>query len=454
VFCLTGVALKRYLDSLSENSQVSRRNILTRFFGWCNVSPDEAVAFQRMVSSRLVEFDEGLLEHVRRCLSAVNVLLGPDVDYWFVDAAHTWLNSKNLTVITKRTEYGCISGFFISNRGGLPVDRRRFKSSKVPVEGSLSVDELRQIVVASNLTYRAAFLCMYNCGWGIGELLFVNTNHSAQVFNDVRMGKEFVCVSLPGRKRQRNERPFYSFIGGDALEALRMLFHSRGWKPDSVIFRNERGDPLAVGGLQAYFRNKALHLGFIKRKTPLCPVCGSVTIKKRIIKRVDGRRTDRTYYLCTNFDCQKATFASELPMSDPKAFGGFRYRIKVHEIRDLFRTEWHRAQAYAGVDGAVGEFFLGHSIDPLRYDKIMRDKSYTLEHYRKALPFLNILSENPRVVDRAEVEDEIEAIKAKSLKYEKEIARLKQDREGFNDLVELLRDPEKLRKFKKLIESG
>jgi len=34
----------------------------------------------------------------------------------------------------------------------------------------------------------------------------------------------------------------------------------------------------------------------------------------------------------------------------------------------------------------------------------------------------------------------------------RELAKLKRDREGLDDLFEVLRDPEKLRKFKRLIE--
>ena len=42
-----------------------------------------------------------------------------------------------------------------------------------------------------------------------------------------------------------------------------------------------------------------------------------------------------------------------------------RYRIHGHEFRDTFKTTCK----VAGVDGAVAEFFIGHKIDPLGYDK-------------------------------------------------------------------------------------
>jgi hypothetical protein len=45
--------------------------------------------------------------------------------------------------------------------------------------------------------------------------------------------------------------------------------------------------------------------------------------------------------------------------------GTRRYRIHGHEFRDTFKTTCK----VAGVDGTVAEFFIGHRIDPLGYDK-------------------------------------------------------------------------------------
>lgn len=86
-------------------------------------------------------------------------------------------------------------------------------------------------------------------------------------------------------------------------------------------------------------------------------------------------------------------------------WGGIRYKVHVHELRDLFRTEWHRSQA----DPSVAEHCMGHTVDPLQYDKIMRDHTYARAHYLRALPYLNILSENPRVLPRAQVDDRLSA---------------------------------------------
>lgn len=397
MFCLVDVALKRYLDSLSPRSRVNRLSVLDRFFGFCGVSVSEAVSFQRADPS----------------------------SYRFVDSAYEWLDRSGITVSTKRTQMGSIRGLFIVNRCPLPMDRHRFRSEVVPVVGDLSVDEFRKIVVASNVTYRPAFLVAFQGGCGVGELCYINTHHADYVFDEVRKGRQIIRLSLPGRKQQRNIFPYYTFVGSDAVEALRQLFYSRGWKRDNVLFRNERGEPVSGACYQTYFRAMALKLGLIRRKTPNCLDCGGETVRKR--SRATGK--DLVYYLCVG--CQRIRPASDYGR-DHKDFGSIRYRMKTHEIRDLFRTEFHRAQTYAGADADCAEFFMGHSIDALKYDKIMRDRKYALEQYRKALPWLNLLSENPRVVDRSEVQDQLEAGRAESravsekmVKLERELAEIR-----------------------------
>ena len=64
----------------------------------------------------------------------------------------------------------------------------------------------------------------------------------------------------------------------------------------------------------------------------------------------------------------------------------------LHELWDRFRT---RAQKSPAPDKDMFEFFLGHDVDPLRYNKAMDDHEYTALQYRLAEPWLNILSEDP-----------------------------------------------------------
>jgi len=70
-----------------------------------------------------------------------------------------------------------------------------------------------------------------------------------------------------------------------------------------------------------------------------------------------------------------------------------RYHVHAHEFRDLFKS----LCTLSGVDPIASEFFLGHEIDKLGYDKSPKyDKEWFRNEYRKVVPKLNILS-NPQV---------------------------------------------------------
>ncbi len=93
--CLSDVALKRYLDTLSVLSKPNRLSVLGRFFEFCGVSVDGAVAFQRDNPS----------------------------SYRFVDLGYEWLERPGIMVSTKRSQMGTIRGLFVVNRCPLPEDR-------------------------------------------------------------------------------------------------------------------------------------------------------------------------------------------------------------------------------------------------------------------------------------------------------------------------------------------
>jgi len=80
-----------------------------------------------------------------------------------------------------------------------------------------------------------------------------------------------------------------------------------------------------------------------------------------------------------------------------------RYRIHGHEFRDTFKTTCK----VAGVDGAVAEFFIGHKIDPLGYDKSpWAYPEHFKEQYLLVEPHLS--GENQRYQVQAEKTRELE----------------------------------------------
>ncbi len=385
-------ALTKYLEGLAPSTARNRRWQIQKFFDYCKVEPEEAVEWQRRHAG----------------------------DYRFVDLAYEWFKSQSwLRVSSIQTKYGCIRGFFLANRVPLPKDsRHRFHSDKAPVFGELTVDEFRQILYASNPSYRCAYAVMFWSGSGVGELLHINTALADHVFDMVKRGKKFVRLVMPGRKANRNRRPYFTFIGGDVIGLLRRLFASRAWKRDTVLFRTDYGKPVTSNSLQTYFRSRAFKLGLVERKTINCWKCGKAVVWQR--RKVEGK--NKIYYVCA--ECGLDVAASDCSLNRCQR-AGVRYRMRTHELRDLFKTEWHRGCASTGADLVCSDFFMGHDVDPLKYDKLMRDTSFALEQYRKVLPWLNILSEDPRKIERSEVLTQLEASETKVDALARELGELR-----------------------------
>lgn len=179
-----------------------------------------------------------------------------------------------------RTRMGMVRGFFVANRVPLPKDKHRFHADEEPVMGELLVDDFRKILLSCNLTYRAAYLVQFQSGSGVGELLYINEHHAEHVWSQMRKGKQIIRLTMPGRKQSRNLEPYYTFIGIDAVESLKRLGHSQGWKRDDVLFRNEYGSPLTSENVTSYFRRHAIKVGVIKEHTWPCLDCGGETVKQ------------------------------------------------------------------------------------------------------------------------------------------------------------------------------
>lgn len=405
----------RWVGGLAESTSENRLPLLEDFSAFVGMTPSEMVEWQR--------------KH--------------PLNYMLVDRVYEWNDRYPLRVSTKRSRGSTIRGFFVANRAPMPVDKHRYHSRKEPVWGKLTVDEFRVILASCNIVYRPAFLVQWYIGGGVGELIYVNTHHAGHIRELVKKGKQIITVNFPGRKHSLNVQPFYSFIGPDAVEALKHLFHSQGWKEDEVLFRNEYRKPVTKRNLQDYFRKHAIRTGIIKRKTPKCLDCKGETVRQ--VERKGN--SEKVYYLCTA--CQVRRHASEFQeFINPHHHGGIRYRMRTHEIRDLFRTEFHRASRYTGVDLDVAKFCMGHGsqIDPNKYDKIMRDIPATLDEYRKALPFLNILSEEPRKIPLTslhEMREREKQLLEKVEKLEAEATVQREDREKLQQAMERLKKLEK-----------
>jgi len=278
-------------------------------------------------------------------------------DYAVKDLVQEWVEEQKhrKRAKTLRRDYSVIHSFFLHNRAPLPPDIYRPRGGKPPVVGKLTVDMLRRLILASNPLYRAVFTCMAAGIMGAREVLYWSDHGYESLVDQLERGERVVVAWQSGRKKYANTIPFYNLVGGDALTYLKVYLEEVRPPGPGPIFRTKRGDPLTYPALAKYWNRRAIELGLRP------PPSGKITS---------------------------------------------RYGVNIHEIRDVMRTRWRRSPADVG----LAEFMMGHvgRLDPNEYDKIYADLDYAKREYRKALPWLNIVTEDPEKVPRLKVEEELE----------------------------------------------
>jgi len=217
---------------------------------------------------------------------------------------------------------------------------------------------------------------MFQGGMGLKEIVYWSNHGLPSLKEQLRLGVHPIRIDLPGRKLNRNIRPFYTFIGWDAINTLKDWLEVRPNR-SRAIFTNQFGDPVSEKSIRNYWTRHLKNLGIIK--PPENP----------------SHRT--------------------------------RYGKNPHELRDLFRTRWQKS----GASPEVAEFLMGHIVDPLGYNKAMRDHDYVAGEYMKAEPWLNILSEDPSKVPLRDV-----------LAMKRRIEELERETTKIRKLEMLLEDPE------------
>jgi len=289
-----------------------------------------------------------------------------------LDALQEYVSGRKGRASYKYRIMSGVRSFFLHNRAELPRDPSFIiRSDRPRVVGKLKVEDIRKIILSCNPLYQAVFTCMFQAGMGIAELEYWNLNGWPQLKEDLKRDPEAIRIDLPGRKRNRNMRPFFTFIGGDAIDRIRRYLPLRP-RDAEVIFVNQLGEPVSRKAIQQYWIRHLRKLGYVP------PVNHGV-----------GKRGDTSR----------------------------RYGLNVHELRDCFRSQWEKSPA----KGSVAEFLMGHVVDPLEYNKAFRDEKWVRREYLKALPMLQILSSD-RPYGKID-EEEVEALRRRLRELEEERGR-------------------------------
>lgn len=256
-------------------------------------------------------------------------------EYDIIDEIIQWLNSKQLRHGTLRNYYVTIRGIFQNNRAPLPKEKMNFRADKPKVASNLTPEIFKQVVAKSNKMYRAIFLCKLASGMGTSEFIeWSNTGYNnlmEQIQND------YVKIDLYGRKGSLYKETYYTIISGDALEALRHYIKER--KSGTSIFVTQFGKPVTIRSITNYWLRMLKELGHYET----------------------GESKHRS-----------------------------RSGMGIHETRDLFRTLFRKSNS----DQMIPEFMMQHTVDKNGYDKAMLDVNWVWSEYQKALPYLNIVTNN------------------------------------------------------------
>ena len=390
-------AVERWLGRLRCGSGALR--VFSRFF-------DEVLAkeFPGLSPAEIVEWQRGTADRFR-----------------ILELAENWLNGLDLRYRSKRQYLAYIRSFFLHNRAELPRDPGfRFDADRPPVEGRLDCDAFRRILHNSSRMYRAVFLMMAQGLMGEGELVYVNVHLWRDVLRHIKRDDGVFKLVLPGRKRSRNRRNFYTLLSteSDWAEHFRLYLHTLSHKLDGCLFRNKRGNPLREHNIRNYFHWRAVEAGVIQQHTPACPHCHGDTVRKRR-RYPSGIR--KIAYVCR--ECGEKVWARDI--NAKWRFRNVRYGVNPHEIRDLMRSRWQ----VSGADTTVAEFMMGHVIDVNNYNKFTKyEPWYPIQEYRKALPWLNILSEEPSKVDRSQLDEELMGQRAEVEALRRRLVELERER--------------------------
>ena len=273
--------------------------------------------------------------------AVVDLLLG-----WKTELENSKLRAKSI-----KTGLSIVRSFFDHNRATLPPDKKLWdiRPDTPEVDGELFAEEIRKMILSCNETYQAIYLCMFQAGLDKSSFLRWNAEGWESLQSQLAKGSHPIEIKINGRKMNRNKKPFHTYLGRDSVEALKLYINTVRPRGGTHIFYNKHGNPVSENSVYYYWLRHLRRLGLIR-------------------KQGHGKRN--------------------------------RYGKNPHEMRDTFRSLWTKSQA----DATIGEYCLGHTGDPLGYDKAYKDRDFRMREYLKAEPWLNIMSETEAYGQVTEIE--------------------------------------------------
>ena len=278
--------------------------------------------------------------------------------YELLDFLQEFVTGLDRGAKSKQLVYAAVKSFFMHNRCALPDDRGfRIRGTRPPVIPRLSLNDVVRLVMAAGLRDRSILLVKWQAMLDNERTAYVGHRLADQVVSQIKAEANPVRLDLPGRKSGENIAGYYTFIGKDAVDALTAYFEKeRGWPgPGEPIWleksRSGRQKPFTTSAFACMWLRLTRRIGLIPKKR------GTI---------------------------------------------GARYGYNAHEMRDIAKSLLHTNAKKDGFDMDCAEFWLGHKIDPLGYDKFYNDQEYVRKHYLIAEKYLNVISTPPIVQEATE----------------------------------------------------
>ncbi|MCX6660847.1 MAG: hypothetical protein NTX81_10850, partial [Candidatus Bathyarchaeota archaeon] len=269
---------------------------------------------------------------------------GKAEEFLILDALQDHIRGKSGTYGSLLSHYSVVKSFFRRNRVPLPEDTFEINANRSPVSGKLTVEIIKSLVENVGVNWKAFYLTLWMSLMDLERFMIFNRSCAGSLVKHLKekgVGEPYL-FDYPGRKKMRGKKVYYTFLGCDALAAWIEYFERmRGWPSE--------GEPILLDQDGKAVRKQAIRMRHLR------------LLEKLKYVKLGGSPSNR-------------------------------YGYNLHEFRDVARTLLHLQGRKDQLDLDCVEFWMGHTTDPNQYDKFYMDKNYTLEQYRIAEKYLNIMS--------------------------------------------------------------
>jgi len=341
-------------------------------------------------------------------------------EYDHIDFLKEYMFNGNMilkAISYRQQNLSAIRGFYKFNRCALPdekIDLTVTESDNQKAREKLglkpmTLKDMRSLVSPMKIRDRAMMLILLQSGMGIGEFTkqfnictcrkewLEKHEHVCEPYKVMKQIQEGTCpVKIEFVGRKSNKKPYHTYIGKDAVEALKQYFTFRTTLIKTTRKRIETLEEKAkTEGLSSWekhaFSNYRQKMAYLTPEwTPSQPI-----------------------FMSNRFNSVNDKTIQAIVRNHRRAMGLTDREFTPHTCRNIFKTEC----AHVGVDNTISEFFIGHALDPYGYNRL--DKMYPddfLKEYLKVEPTLNIISGEGDTITKDEAENIIKQTEARIYK--------------------------------------